>query len=259
MGHPTWRCTPHKLGYLIKSDTMSTDTLLSFIFEGQLFWTDNIKVMYKEDSVLFSHGSYEERDFFFILTNTDGDSVVEASDVDGCWRTYDYANDDYWVVGMAADAYGNVAYDSMFVHTSNFFEFTGIVSTSDMNPDPYGSVVSIPAIGLSDSCDQAGSYILRYVPGGSYYVNFSRNGYESVDTLVRFNTGITLDVVLNPASYVWGDADGSGEVDIDDIVYLVTYIFVGGPAPEPYVAGDVDGSGEIDIDDVVHLIEYIFG
>jgi hypothetical protein len=55
-----------------------------------------------------------------------------------------------------------------------------------------------------------------------------------------------------------GDADGSGEVDIDDAVYLIAFIFSGGPAPNPYHAGDANCSIEVDIDDVVYLIAYIF-
>lgn len=56
-----------------------------------------------------------------------------------------------------------------------------------------------------------------------------------------------------------GDADESGAVDIDDVVYLIAYIFSGGPAPTPDVCcGDADGSGNVDIDDVVYLIAYIF-
>jgi hypothetical protein len=58
-----------------------------------------------------------------------------------------------------------------------------------------------------------------------------------------------------------GDADGSGFVDIDDIVFLITFVFAGGPAPVPIEAGDADCSGgsvPIDIDDVVYLINYVF-
>jgi hypothetical protein len=55
-----------------------------------------------------------------------------------------------------------------------------------------------------------------------------------------------------------GDADGSGEIDIDDVVFLIAYIFSSGPAPVPLQSGDCDCSGEIDIDDVVFLITYIF-
>jgi hypothetical protein len=42
------------------------------------------------------------------------------------------------------------------------------------------------------------------------------------------------------------------------VVYLIAYIFSGGPAPVPYAAGDADCSGDVDIDDVVYLIAYIF-
>jgi len=41
-------------------------------------------------------------------------------------------------------------------------------------------------------------------------------------------------------------------------VYIINYIFSGGPEPVPYESGDADCSGGIDIDDVVHLIGYIF-
>jgi hypothetical protein len=58
--------------------------------------------------------------------------------------------------------------------------------------------------------------------------------------------------------YTCGDADGSSAVDIDDVVYLIGYIFSDGIAPLPVESGDADCSGDIDIDDVVYLISYIF-
>ena len=57
---------------------------------------------------------------------------------------------------------------------------------------------------------------------------------------------------------VMGDTDGSGGVDIDDIVFLIAYVFQGGPAPSPLSIADVDCSGGIDIDDIVYLIAYVF-
>jgi len=61
-----------------------------------------------------------------------------------------------------------------------------------------------------------------------------------------------------------GDADNSGgmtPIDIDDVVYLISYIFSGGFAPTPYpvASGDADCSCSVDIDDVVYLIAFIFG
>ena len=59
--------------------------------------------------------------------------------------------------------------------------------------------------------------------------------------------------------YVCGDADHSSGVDISDAVYLISYIFGGGPAPDPVLSGDADCSGDTpDISDVVYLIAYIF-
>lgn len=66
------------------------------------------------------------------------------------------------------------------------------------------------------------------------------------------------DGVGDPCEWVCGDADASGEADIDDVVYLIGYIFAGGPAPYPIESGDADCSGAPDIDDVVYLIAYIF-
>ena len=58
--------------------------------------------------------------------------------------------------------------------------------------------------------------------------------------------------------FLCGDVDASGQVDIDDVVYLVAYIYSGGPEPDPYLSGDVDCSDDVDIDDVVYLIASIF-
>lgn len=55
-----------------------------------------------------------------------------------------------------------------------------------------------------------------------------------------------------------GDANASGGVDIDDVVFLISYIFAGGIAPDPIDVADVNCSGGVDIDDVVYLIMYIF-
>ena len=70
----------------------------------------------------------------------------------------------------------------------------------------------------------------------------------------------TMDITIEilASLFLCGDADGSEGIDIDDVVYLLAYIFADGPAPDPLEAGDTDCSGEIDIDDAVYLIAYIF-
>lgn len=84
-----------------------------------------------------------------------------------------------------------------------------------------------------------------------YYFEFS-DGVEVVTTDLD---SVWVEVTM---PYLPGDADGSGAVDIDDVVFLISYIFSAGPPPDPIESGDADCSGEIDIDDVVYLIAYIF-
>lgn len=58
--------------------------------------------------------------------------------------------------------------------------------------------------------------------------------------------------------WVEGDADGNGIVTVSDAVYVVAYIFAGGPAPDPLLAGDADCNGIVTVADAVFLINYIF-
>jgi len=55
-----------------------------------------------------------------------------------------------------------------------------------------------------------------------------------------------------------GDANGDGVINSADVVYLINYLFKGGPAPEPLEAGDVNCDGIINSADVVYLINYLF-
>ncbi len=67
-----------------------------------------------------------------------------------------------------------------------------------------------------------------------------------------------LAVLVGNFAFECGDADATDNVDIDDVVYAINYIFGDGPEPVPYESGDADCSGDIDIDDAVYLINYIF-
>jgi uncharacterized delta-60 repeat protein len=55
-----------------------------------------------------------------------------------------------------------------------------------------------------------------------------------------------------------GDANGDGVIDIVDVVYLLNYLFVYGPAPEPLETGDANCDGVVDVSDIVYLLNYLF-
>ncbi|MFH1687126.1 MAG: hypothetical protein ABIE70_06335 [bacterium] len=68
-----------------------------------------------------------------------------------------------------------------------------------------------------------------------------------------------LTIDIRP-SYVCGDVNGNGEgPDIDDLTYLVNYMFQGGPPPPAMGATDVNGNGVgPDIEDLIYLVSYMF-
>jgi hypothetical protein len=62
-----------------------------------------------------------------------------------------------------------------------------------------------------------------------------------------------------PTVYIVGDCNGDELINITDAVWIVNYIFAGGPAPSPYGRGDVNCDGTVNVTDAVYLLAYIFG
>ncbi|HEX9916799.1 MAG TPA: dockerin type I repeat-containing protein [candidate division Zixibacteria bacterium] len=54
-----------------------------------------------------------------------------------------------------------------------------------------------------------------------------------------------------------GDANVDGNVTVSDVVYLINYLFKGGPEPWMYFS-DASGDGKISVSDAVYLINYLF-
>ncbi|MCK4385762.1 MAG: hypothetical protein KAW52_05805, partial [candidate division Zixibacteria bacterium] len=55
-----------------------------------------------------------------------------------------------------------------------------------------------------------------------------------------------------------GDVTEDGIVNIADVVFLINYLFIEGPAPNPLALGDPSGDCSTNIDDVTYLINYLF-
>ncbi|MGB2769086.1 MAG: dockerin type I domain-containing protein, partial [Candidatus Zixiibacteriota bacterium] len=54
-----------------------------------------------------------------------------------------------------------------------------------------------------------------------------------------------------------GDTDGDGVIDVLDIIYLITYLYKNGSAPQSSEVGNVNCDEVVDIGDVVYLINYV--
>jgi hypothetical protein len=96
---------------------------------------------------------------------------------------------------------------------------------------------------FTPSTEQAGVYDVRFI---------------AADGVLSDTELVAITVVDHMPQYLCGDANGSQFVDVDDAVYIITYIFASGPAPNPIESGDCNCMGGIDIDDAVYVITYVF-
>jgi hypothetical protein len=117
-GDTIWdKLAPFKLEHMIKragDDSVVRPWTLSLELSN-LLDDSCVNVLYKDDDTCPSCGNYERREYYYIITNTDGDSVMERSDTTGNWNTAGVGAGDYWVIVRAWDVYGNSATDSMLV------------------------------------------------------------------------------------------------------------------------------------------------
>jgi parallel beta-helix repeat protein len=104
-------------------------------------------------------------------------------------------------------------------------------------------------------------------------------GNESNLRLRQFNSGWT-DITVLPVNtvnniicgrtthfsffavtepdYQCGDVNNNGAITSADIIYLVNYVFKGGPAPNPLWTADVNNNGAITSADIIYLVNYVF-
>jgi len=253
------KLTPHGIEYRIDDEAWKT----GFCFTGRIGPYENIysitDVIYRDDATCNSQADYDIRDYFFTVTNSDGDSVIETSDPAYSWKTADYNNGAHVVYMRAWDVAGNSTIDSMTAEVENYFQLAGTVTLDDVVPQPLnGITIAISPDGQSDTTDQSGDFSFDAVGGGVETISVSCPGFVTVDTAVMMNTNNTIAVALSPGGYIDGDASGEGDINIGDAIYIINYVFKGGPAPFPYASGDANCDGTTNLADAVYLISYIF-
>ncbi len=89
-----------------------------------------------------------------------------------------------------------------------------------------------------------------------YKVTFAvDDGRDSTDTGVVEITVLPYDI---PPSGMLGDLSGDTLIDLTDVLFLVAYLFEGGPPPNPPASGDVNGDCFIGFSDLLWLINYLY-
>ena len=66
------------------------------------------------------------------------------------------------------------------------------------------------------------------------------------------------DGIGDACEFICGDVNGNQLVNIQDVTYLINFLYKGGPAPIPPLSGDVNASGITNIQDVTYLINFLY-
>lgn len=81
------------------------------------------------------------------------------------------------------------------------------------------------------------------------------DGRDSTDTDSVEITVLPYDVA---PSTMPGDVNGDGIIDVSDAVFIVNYLFQGGPPSNPPAAGDINGDCFIGLSDLVWLLNFLY-
>ncbi len=66
------------------------------------------------------------------------------------------------------------------------------------------------------------------------------------------------DNVGDVCDYICGDANGDGEVNVSDGVFIINFVFAGGPAPARFEAANANCDEAVNVSDAVWIINYVF-
>jgi hypothetical protein len=61
-----------------------------------------------------------------------------------------------------------------------------------------------------------------------------------------------------PARFLRAESNGDGKVDLSDAVYILSWLFLGRPAPGCLAAANINGDAAVDISDPVSLLNSLF-
>jgi hypothetical protein len=192
------------------------------------------------------------------------------SDIDGTNRIYVYgAEDDEFFECPEENVRFNVVVQAAGSMSAGFMAEAGlgkVALTWESPEDNYDDMLgynmyryTIDADGNESDAVRVNTRLLdteeftdySVVPGTTYYYY-----YKVMDTSLEENSPSKV-VAATPLTASKGDANGSMDVDVADVVTEVSYMLGQNPQPFIYEAADVNGDNEIDVLDVVGTINII--
>ncbi len=194
-----------------------------------------------------------------------GDRIARAI----AWGDSDRDGDLDIFVAMSqlySDPANNVFYQNNS-HTNNWITVKPVGTVS--NKSGVGTKIRLRANIDGNPVWQLREVMTQTATGTQYPLeaHFGLGNAGIIDTLkIEWSGGQITDILTNVVvnqyltitETICGNANGDGQVNILDIIYLIDYKFKNGPAPDRLYAGDTDGNGQVNILDIICLINFKF-
>ena len=118
--------------------------------------------------------------------------------------------------------------------------------------------------GIDDPDDGTHTITYTLLPSWCAVVNDTVTGnapgttaHEDLTVIVAdFCNADTLN--FDVITFLCGDANGDGSVNVSDAVYVIGYVFSGGSEPIPLISGDANCDLTVNVSDAVYIINYVF-
>lgn len=207
------------------------------------------------------------------IPNGGGDRGDPPTDYDGsgyCYATGNYDGDsdvDGGIVTLTSPAFdlsmgdGQIQYARWYSNNAGADPYNDVMRVYISNDDGL-SWTTAETIGPVEQA--SGGWFLHTFWASEFTTptNVMRLRFEASDlgsgSLVEAAVDAVLIRTYNCIFYICGDANGNEIVNIQDVTYLINYLYKGGAAPSPIEAGDANGNGIINIQDVTYLITFLY-
>ncbi len=100
-----------------------------------------------------------------------------------------------------------------------------------------------------------GSAVFSFYPDASQDSSVTQMVFIATDPVGSADTMTTEIRVL---AFKRGDIDSDTRFTMNDIVFIINYLYRDGPAPTPMEAADVDMSGSVNVADIAYLVNYMY-
>jgi len=217
------------------------------------------------------NGPGDGLDAAYALAIDDGGNIYVTGKSRGSGTDDDYATIKYSLIPpQVIDSLKMIGYspinlvvtdpknDSIGLNFNTILEGSTYDTTQDVSVPPDGEkddVVRIPN-------PYVGEYKIRVVPEdtGHFSLGIRIDGSDQVylaNNVVVPETSTTYEYSV--LTTLRGDVNKDAKRNLADIIFLVNYVFKGGPTPDPKELGDVNCSGGSPIlPDVIYMVNYVF-